>query len=286
MVADHIGFGKLISKFIHSFHMPMFFFISGFLTNQHKIKNTNFLSYLYKKCRTLLLPYVVVGLLHWFIYVLIYGYSLDPLINIFWNNNTDLPICNALWFLTALFISNILSFIIIKYINKIVLQIIIVFILSISGCLLYSKFGINLPFSLNQGLVGVGFIYTGFIINNYKHKRAINFIFKIPWWGLLIVIFFLCILVYINPNINMRTNSYTYILLFYINSIAASIVVLSISYRIISFITKHRLGKILFSVGENSIYYLCFNQIAILFYFTLLKPLCLLTFIQNTIIFL
>ena len=30
MVMGHIGFGGKFDKFIHAFHMPMFFFISGF----------------------------------------------------------------------------------------------------------------------------------------------------------------------------------------------------------------------------------------------------------------
>ena len=31
MVMGHIGFGATFDKFIHAFHMPMFFFVSGFL---------------------------------------------------------------------------------------------------------------------------------------------------------------------------------------------------------------------------------------------------------------
>ena len=30
MVMGHIGFGSKFDKFIHAFHMPMFFWISGF----------------------------------------------------------------------------------------------------------------------------------------------------------------------------------------------------------------------------------------------------------------
>lgn len=31
MVMGHIGFGKVFDILIHAFHMPMFFFVSGFL---------------------------------------------------------------------------------------------------------------------------------------------------------------------------------------------------------------------------------------------------------------
>ena len=30
MVMGHIGFGGIFDKFIHAFHMPMFFFVSGY----------------------------------------------------------------------------------------------------------------------------------------------------------------------------------------------------------------------------------------------------------------
>ena len=30
MIMGHIGFGSLFAFFIHAFHMPIFFFISGF----------------------------------------------------------------------------------------------------------------------------------------------------------------------------------------------------------------------------------------------------------------
>ena len=32
MVMGHIGFSSIFDKWIHAFHMPMFFFISGYLS--------------------------------------------------------------------------------------------------------------------------------------------------------------------------------------------------------------------------------------------------------------
>ena len=36
MIMGHVGFGKVFDHFIHAFHMPMFFFISGFFYNRNK----------------------------------------------------------------------------------------------------------------------------------------------------------------------------------------------------------------------------------------------------------
>ena len=30
MIMGHVGFGELFSKYIHAFHMPLFFLISGY----------------------------------------------------------------------------------------------------------------------------------------------------------------------------------------------------------------------------------------------------------------
>lgn len=57
MVMGHIGFGSALSHYIHGFHMPLFFHVSGYFTNPEKEKN--FLQFLLHKFRTILVPYLV-----------------------------------------------------------------------------------------------------------------------------------------------------------------------------------------------------------------------------------
>lgn len=59
MVMGHIGFGEKFDLFIHAFHMPMFFFISGFLFKNDSLP---FVIFLRKKAKSLLLPYFVFQL--------------------------------------------------------------------------------------------------------------------------------------------------------------------------------------------------------------------------------
>ena len=58
MVMGHIGFGGKFDKFIHAFHMPMFFFISGFF---YKEKCLDIKKYAVDKAKKLLTPYFVFG---------------------------------------------------------------------------------------------------------------------------------------------------------------------------------------------------------------------------------
>ncbi len=53
MVMGHIGFGRHFDKFIHAFHMPMFFIVSGMFLS---IKDEPSI-FMKKKVKSLLLPY-------------------------------------------------------------------------------------------------------------------------------------------------------------------------------------------------------------------------------------
>lgn len=52
MVMGHLNFGGNFDHFIHAFHMPMFFFVSGFL---YKNNNITFGKFLCKKAKSLLI---------------------------------------------------------------------------------------------------------------------------------------------------------------------------------------------------------------------------------------
>lgn len=56
MVMGHVGFGEIFQHWIHAFHMPMFFFIAGYLYKSRPLKTT-----LVKRIKGLLLPYLLVG---------------------------------------------------------------------------------------------------------------------------------------------------------------------------------------------------------------------------------
>lgn len=58
MVMGHISFGTHFYIFIHAFHMPLFFFISGYL-----YKRKDFKSFFVGKLKSLLLPYYIFGML-------------------------------------------------------------------------------------------------------------------------------------------------------------------------------------------------------------------------------
>lgn len=108
MVAGHVGFGELFNFAIHPFNMPLFFLVSGFL---YRCKGS-FSLYIKKKVKTLLVPYILFGLLFciiWSPVQLARGEPfLDLAVHLFLMSSEGIPIGGALWFLTAFFFASAL----------------------------------------------------------------------------------------------------------------------------------------------------------------------------------
>lgn len=63
VIIGHLSIGKTFASWIYSFHMPLFFFVSGFNLNIEKIQKTPFFEYVYKLFKRLVIPYFWIELL-------------------------------------------------------------------------------------------------------------------------------------------------------------------------------------------------------------------------------
>lgn len=93
----------IIDKFIYSFHMPLFMFLSGFLFYLNKDKIQNAWEYVLKRVKRLLLPFYLAG----FLYVLPMICFINPLdksIGFYYTSFLTLDYTWHLWFLIDLFI--------------------------------------------------------------------------------------------------------------------------------------------------------------------------------------
>lgn len=101
MVWGHSGVNENMDIIIHAFHMPLFFFLSGYLYKDGEIK---------KKAKTLLIPYFTFGIglfLLWKIISKIISlpvyYGIPELIRgLFYDNAVLSPYAGIQWFLTCL----------------------------------------------------------------------------------------------------------------------------------------------------------------------------------------
>ena len=253
MIMGHIGFGDGFDFFIHAFHMPMFFFISGFLYSRKK--NIKFKTYFFKKFRSLIIPYIVFGIVHFGISIFLYGYDINYLKHLLFVNTDGLPIAGALWFLTALFFVDIIYYLIDRFIKRNLYQFIII-VLMFACALVYKRTIGVLPYALGSSMAGL----VLFFIGNKVKNRIIN-IDYVLLFGLIVLDVFL---IFTNGYVNMRTEVYSNILLFFLNSIISSIILINIALIIDKKMKNNFISKFFQSIGKNSIVYVCLNQLVIL----------------------
>ena len=266
MIMGHIGFGTAFTVFIHAFHMPMFFILSGFFYKKNATVPT--IKYINHKFQKILIPYLFVGFIFFLLqYIAPSGFSefrgLSHLTSLlFVNNNGGLYCCGAIWFLTAFFFTNVLYFIIDKYLNKRWLRYSTIVLIACGGGILTKYLGVNLPFSLNSAFVGVGLMEIGKALQSERFSKILNLRFL----QCLLLCTISVILIGANyyfagESVNMRTGSYGFLPLFWINATLATIAGMNLSRLVFEkenrFSTIRNTIKI---IGKDSIVFLCFNQ--------------------------
>lgn len=187
IIAGHMNV-FFIDRFVFTYHVPIFFIISGYL-----FKNRNGL--IKKRSKRLLAPYVftvfmvlVADELKTVIKVIMKKQELSAMVQsakhwiiagIYGSGSKNnfagikLPVIGAIWFLPAMLWASILLYVIINKCADIKLQISIVVICFTIA--LISAQWTWLPFSIQAGLSGLLFIYVGYFIrNNFKVDGNIN----------------------------------------------------------------------------------------------------------------
>ena len=249
MIMGHIGFGYNFDFYIHAFNMPMFFFISGYLYVLPNFKNL-----VKRKFNSLILPYLIFGLLNLIICLfLIKNFNiLNYFENMFsFNNYHCLEIAGALWFLTCLFFLNIIFSLIFKYFS--IRETFLICILLVN---LVYFIKIKLPLSIDSAIYMLPIFYMGYMFKKISHKFSsikTDFIF-----GTTLIIIFSFIL-FKNGYVNVRVNMYSNILLFYVNAIFMSIGL----YYFSKFIQNLNFSKYVKYFGKYSLVFMCLNQVII-----------------------
>ena len=260
MIINHVGSSPM-SQLIHSFHMPLFFFISGlFFTN-----NKPFWTFTAKKAKNILIPYLFFAALYYVIW-LFWDASIKswyvPLKYLLWENSVGprdgMPYAGALWFLTAFFIANVVYFGISRIKSR-YLQLIIVLFVVLIGTILPMVLPFRLPYTFDSGLVGVGFIYCG---HHFKNSVYYDKLTHLSWPVLIIVSEMLLILISFNGFIDMRLGIYNNEILFWINALGCIVIGINVCNRVISYFERHGLvGEI--TMGKDGLVFMCVNEAVI-----------------------
>lgn len=244
---------NIITIWINSFHMPLFFMISGYLI---KYKESIYKNQSFKwkhKLKKIMLPYLIFGIfISLFLSILSYlgGQNFYDILSKNFINIVTLEGVQALWFLPCLFIAEYLFYLVNLCGKK---GYIIVTILFIITLIMHNKLnqGVNLVFA--RSFIALGFITIGYLLFMLINKLKIS-ISSIIFMSVICLIFSI-----INsPSATIYNLKFNNIIFYIITSLSGSLGVILLFKKLdkINF-------KLLKFYGANSIIILCMHGIII-----------------------
>lgn len=260
VVIGHTGLTKVIATWIWSFHMPLFFILSGFSFTF--TKSPSLIKFIKKRIRNLLIPYIIFSLI-------VYLWSLLINYELFRLNYSELFLGwrgLALWFIPVLFCTEIIYFVISKTLNNILLLFVVIFSLLI-GYFFYEN-NIHFLFKFEVVFTSIFFYYIG----NKFLKKIVCFFFKFDTFILFIMSFcFLLLsilLSYINyPGLDMAYNYIGIFYITYVNAVVGTVFIVITSVVIERYLYSfYYLGTVILFLGVNSLIVLSFHQVVLMTY--------------------
>lgn len=262
---------SIIFKFLYSFHVVLFFIISGYT---FKVKdNENIFNFIKNKFIRIMVPYFIWALLFLIPYMLFgqgvggdLGTSssfnlIDQIINVLYGNGnlSALKQNSSLWFLPALFSMNLFYYFVVKFSDKYKMnKELMLVILFIIGFISSSFLSVFLPWGINTVLnVGV-FFYIGYLFREVGLLNS-NKLFKLKY--ILIVLLIGLVSCFANDLVSCIDYSYGNYFLCFLSGLCLSLVVLYISYKIDK-------NKILEYIGKNTMGILIFHKLIVLVFQT------------------
>lgn len=254
---------------IFSFHMPFFFFLSGFVYNADKNQRMGFRKYVVKRLRQYIIPYFIFGILN-LIFEIIWRLVVTKEvidISFLFSRVKGLLLCtdeisaagSPIWFLLCLFISGIIFFHISRL--KLKYQCITVMSLVVIHYILIRFFGDYVTFILGfpTFFISVFFIWTGYIFRLIFERKPLLFqgirciVISV---ALILISGFLIIIT--QNRVNLRSNTYSNYLVFLIAAVA-------ISTGLICLIRNAKFLNTSFTrwLGKNTIYVIGCNYICL-----------------------
>ena len=184
---------ETLYPFIHSFHIPLFFFISGFFLKLRPLHEEISLSF-----KRLIVPYIFTAFCICFI-----AFCKD-LSNYTWSDgsHTQLTILkyllgfkgqtepdwlvgtiSVLWFVLAMFWARIIAVLLIGKIKSIPILAFIFLFLGILG--IYLEPNVFVPYCIPQGLSAAGCVYVGYLVKKFNILTTISKSIVFPFFLIL-----------------------------------------------------------------------------------------------------
>lgn len=181
IIYAHMLGSRDLRYLFYSFHIPLFFFLSGVVYN-HK-KYSNFFTFFKKSAKGLLLPYFIFAFISYILWLtqlktsgLFSQENIRQFLSIFYGNSNNglMAFNNILWFLPTLFVTRLLFAFINRIFAKAKVLIFVLILFSVFGYL-FSIFAANIkfPFGAETAISAVVFYAAGFLWNQSEKAKLL-----------------------------------------------------------------------------------------------------------------
>lgn len=268
MVLYHVGTSHYLDTYIHVFHMPIFFILSGYCFNEEKSKDLMKLAI--SRFKTLMIPYFVFGaglFLFWNIslYVLKRPDEMRTIQNllcsIFGNVATASAFGVIQWFLPCLFLTEIMFAVLVRATCSST-KLMGVLIISLIGWL-YPHLTKTRPlWAFDCALMATGFYGLGWLLKKRSFGIELkNHILKTRTTVLLLILACITIpTVFLNGYVNMRVTIYGNYLLYIFNATAVSLMVVGIAMTMEKVFKNSKFTRTCVWIGKNTLIILLLNS--------------------------
>ena len=218
VVLAHTALYKPAEAFVYTFHMPFFFFMSGYLFSFEKYPS--YMQFAKKRFKQLIIPYIILNLLTyllWFFILRKVGDDANEAVGVFSPLMAALTVSPKamvhdvpLWFLAALFLVENLYYLLYKNKRYSVVVTATLFLLAFFN----TKYNpVRLPFCIDTSIVALLFYRLGCVLREKGDKIFKPYLFALS--ALVLVLAFV-----FNGKVAMHTNTYNNIFLFVAGGVA------------------------------------------------------------------
>lgn len=248
-------FGGVLHNYIFTFHMPLFFLLSGLFFKTNMIRNV-----VTRKTKSLILPYVSFSVLGLIMTIAIpswrNNYSLKGFIYDVYMGSPDYINVSSIWFLMCLFVTMLFMALILKIKSKKTAQYIIItllFFLGVGFAYIREKIpylpGKRLPFDIDVALISILFFGMGYYFkNSIKKMSSLN--------NYVLIGIFACLscvlwgIASVNGRVNLHGLTFNNPILYLVGAILGSLMLMALS---IILSRVNILDKVFGWIGRNTI---------------------------------
>ena len=253
VVLGHSALPAYLNRFIFAFHMPFFFFASGFSSNFNKYTVNE---YVVRKMTVLILPFIVYSICN----LILQPYVSDLTYQEYWKRFIfegwmGVP----LWFIPVLFLSLVLVRFVYLIKNSLLFWVVAAFLPAVSSTM--RAYGISVPWNLSV----VPYASFLIILGNFGKRFIENLDIYSSIYKLLLLLFFLSITSVISYfwKLDMCWNDILPFFPLLVGAIVGTLFLSLLAMFIVSYIKPLKI--LLLGIGKETYLILAFSEITIVY---------------------